>query len=255
MSATPRLFVMADLVKGAPVALNAEQANYLFRVLRLGVGDPVRIFNGRDGEWTAKISEAMRSAGFLTVGTQIREQASVADLELLFAPLKKARTDYVVEKATELGVSIIRPVLTQRTQTKVVRVDRLQKIAAEAAEQTERLDAPHVEEVEHLLERLGKWRAERRLIYCDEEGDETRAQTGAAVDRPPPIYDAIRDLPEGPAAILIGPEGGFTDEERARLRDLDFCLPVSLGPRVLRAETAAVAALSVWQAVKGDWRG
>ena len=254
MSTTPRLFVMADLVKGGPIALTSDQANYLFRVLRLEKGADVRVFNGRDGEWRATVSEVMRSAGFLTLESQIREQARVSDLELLFAPLKKARTDFVIEKATELGVSIIRPVITQRTQTKVVRTDRLQKIAAEAAEQTERLDTPHVEDVEYLLERLGKWRAERRLIYCDEEGDETRAQTGEKVDRPQPILDAIMDLEPGPAAILIGPEGGFTEEERARLRGLDFCIPVSLGPRVLRAETAAIAALSVWQAVKGDWR-
>ena len=255
MSTIPRLFVMSDLVKGAPLALTSEQANYLFRVLRVEVGDSVRVFNGRHGEWAARVSEVMRSAGFLTVEKQIREQAKVSDLELLFAPLKKTRTDFVVEKATELGVSIIRPVLTQRTQTKVVRTDRLQKIAAEAAEQTERLDTPHVEQVEHLLERLGKWDGTRRLIFCDEEGDQARADSGDdRASRPLSMEDAIAKLEPGPAAILIGPEGGFTDDERNRLRSLEFCIPVSLGPRVLRAETAAIAALSVWQAICGDWR-
>ena len=256
MSTVPRLFVVSDLNKGSPLALTSEQANYLFRVLRLDVGAEVRVFNGRDGEWRAKVKEVMRSAGFLMIEEQVREQGLVGDLELLFAPLKKARTDFVVEKATELGVSIIRPVITQRTQTKVVRVDRLQKLAAEAAEQTERLDTPRVEEVKYLLEVLGKWSSDRKLIFCDEEGDQARADTGN--DTAPtarPIADVLTGMKDGPAGILVGPEGGFSPEERERLRSLEFCIPVSLGPRILRAETAAVAAMSLWQALRGDWRG
>ena len=174
--------------------------------MRLDVGAEVRVFNGRDGEWRATVKEVMRSAGFLMVEEQIREQGLIGDLELLFAPLKKARTDFVIEKATELGVSVIRPVITQRTQTKVVRTDRLQKLAAEAAEQTERLDTPRVEEVKHLLEVLGQWRSDRRLIYCDEAGDQARADTGNdAAPRARPIADVLKDLEDGPAGILIGP--------------------------------------------------
>lgn len=254
MSTTPRIFVKSDLIAGAPLALTSDQANYLFRVLRLKKGDDVRVFNGRDGEWTARIKEVMRSAGFLELVEQVKAQALIGDLHLLFAPLKKTRTDFVIEKATELGVSIIQPVITQRTQTVTVRTSRLSALAQEAAEQTERLDTPIIEEPVQLLQAIGEWREERRLIFCDEAGDDEGEPWGGASGRAKPIFDAISDLKDGPAAILVGPEGGFTPEERARLREQPFAIPVSLGPRILRAETAVVAALAVWQAVRGDWR-
>ncbi len=253
MSTIPRIFVKTDLVAGAPLALSSEQANYLFRVMRLNKGDSVRVFNGRDGEWRASVKEVMRSAGFLTVEDQLREQALIGDLQLLFAPLKKAQTDFVIEKATELGVSIIQPVITARTQTATVRVNRLEKIAEEAAEQTERLDKPLIEEPVHLLEALGKWRSERKLIFCDEAGDDENAPWGGESGRALAMLTALKDMPKGPAAVLIGPEGGFSNEERERLRTYDFVVPVTLGPRILRAETAVVAALTLWQAALGDW--
>ena len=160
----------------------------------------------------------------------------------------------MIEKATELGVAILQPIITSRTQTVTVRTNRLQKIAEEAAEQTERLDTPIVEEPVQLLEALGKWRPERKLFFCDEAGDDPAKDWGGDKGRAASMLDAISDIEPGPAAILIGPEGGFSSEERERLRAQAFVIPVSLGPRILRAETAAIAALTVWQAAKGDWR-
>ncbi|WP_018998171.1 16S rRNA (uracil(1498)-N(3))-methyltransferase [Hirschia maritima] len=254
MSTIPRLFVKADLSLGAPLALTSEQANYLFRVLRLKVNDTVRVFNGRDGEWHAIVTEAMRSAGFLRLDEQIIEQADIGDLQLLFAPLKKTCTDFVVEKATELGATLIQPVITKRTQTTTVRVSRLEKIVEEAAEQTERLDIPLVGEPIQLFEALKKWNPERRLIYCDEAGDSPDENWGGKSGRAEPMVEAISAVEDGLAAILIGPEGGFSSEEREFLRQQEFVIPVSLGPRILRAETAAVSALTLWQAIRGDWR-
>ena len=253
MSTTPRLIVRSDLMLGAPLALSAEHANYLFKVLRLKVGDDVRVFNGRDGEWLARITEIMRSAGFLKVEKQLRQQAQMGDVELMFAPLKKSCTDFVIEKATELGVSIIKPILTARTQAKTVRVERLSKIAEEAAEQTERLDVPLIEPAVHLIEAVGSMPEGRYLIYCDELGDDDSENWGGDIGTAPPMLDAIKDLAPGSVTILVGPEGGFTPEERERLRNIKACIPVSLGPRILRAETAAITALALWQALKGDW--
>ena len=254
MSTIPRLFVKADLSLGAPLALTSEQANYLFRVLRLKVNDTVRVFNGRDGEWHAVVTEAMRSAGFLRLEEQIIEQAEIGDLQLLFAPLKKTCTDFVVEKATELGATVIQPVITKRTQTTTVRVSRLEKIVEEAAEQTERLDIPHIGEPMQLFEVLKKWDSDRRLIYCDEAGDNPDENWGRKAGQALPMMEAVSGIDDGLAAILVGPEGGFSSEEREFLRMQEFVIPVSLGPRILRAETAAVAALTLWQAVRGDWR-
>ncbi len=254
MSTIPRLFVKADLTLGAPIALTSEQANYLFRVLRLSKNDAVRVFNGRDGEWRASVTEVMRSAGFLCLEELIVPQAVIGDLQLLFAPLKKTCTDFVVEKATELGVTMIQPVITKRTQTSTVRVSRLEKIVEEAAEQTERLDIPLVQEPIQLLEALGKWDKNRRLVFCDEAGDDPTENWGGDVGRARPMMEAISELKDGLAAILIGPEGGFSPEERKYLRQQDYVIPVTLGPRILRAETAAVSALTLWQAVRGDWR-
>lgn len=253
----PRLHVPDDLSPGAAVALAPEAAHYLLHVMRLKAGDPVRVFNGRDGEWDAAVSEAARKTAELAIGAQRREQASVPDLHLLFAPLKKTRTDFVVEKATELGAAVLRPVFTARTAAERVRVDRLAALAKEAAEQTERLDVPDVRAPEKLEMVLSRWPETdlgRRLLFCDEAagGRDTPWDHGAGADAT--ALAALTAAGPGPWAVLIGPEGGFDAAERAAIRALGFAVPVSLGPRVLRADTAAVAALTLWQAALGDWR-
>jgi len=254
MSATPRLYVAPDLAGGGDLVLDGDQAHYLTRVMRLEAGDAVRVFNGRDGEYTAVLAASTKSTATLRLSAKLREQASVPDLWLLFAPLKKARTDFLVEKAVELGAAEIRPVLTERTDADTVRVDRLQRLAVEAAEQTERLDVPPVPEAVKLHAALEQWSSDRLLIFADEAGDDQGRPWGGEAGRAPPMAEALRALPDGPAAILIGPEGGFAPAERKRLRELPFVRAVGLGPRILRAETAAVAALTVWQAIRGDWR-
>lgn len=237
-------------------------------------GDPVRLFNARDGEWRAEVSEANRKAAVLTLGAQLRAAQPVPDLDLLFAPVKKARTDFIVEKATELGVRRIRPVMTRFTQAERVRTDRFQALAKEAAEQTERLDIPGICEAESLDRVLDGWDESRVLIYCDEAGDDPDAPWGGDTGRAGPALMVFRSLLQTSggetgtllpppseqgrggglkAAILIGPEGGFSPDERDRLRSESFVRAISLGPRILRADTAAVAALTLWQAVCGDW--
>lgn len=256
MSSTPRLFVSPDLCAGHVIALDDEQSNYLLRVLRLQVGAPVRVFNGRDGEWEACIDAVQGKRGSLQSVKQVRPQppAPASAPVLLFAPVKKAETDFIVEKATELGVAKIWPVLTDRTQTRTVRLDRFHKIALEAAEQTERLDLPEVEDLQPLAAALDALSEGTRIVFCDERGDDSEAPWGGNTGRAGPIAEVLQGLPDVPVAILIGPEGGFTPDERAWLRGRADTVAVSLGPRILRAETAAVAALSVWQALKGDWR-
>jgi 16S rRNA (uracil1498-N3)-methyltransferase len=254
MSATPRLHVAPDLAAGGTITIDGDQAHYLTRVMRLGAGDPVRVFNGRDGEFDGEIAEASKSAVRLALGSQTRAQQTGPDLWLLFAPLKKDRTDFVVEKAVELGVSEIRPVLTERTNSENVRVDRLARLAIEAAEQTERLDVPPVREAQRLFAALDSWPADRTLIFADEAGDDAGRPWGGESGKAAPLAETLRAMADGPAAILIGPEGGFSPAERSRLRSLPFVKAVGLGPRILRAETAAVAALAIWQAVRGDWR-
>lgn len=254
MSATPRLYVAPDLGAGAEITLDGDQAHYLTRVLRLGVGEPVRLFNGRDGEFEANVSAVSKTTARLSVLRRLRDQAGVPDLWLLFAPLKKARTDFVVEKAVELGAGEILPVITERTDADTVRVERLARIAVEAAEQTERLDVPPVRDAVKLPALLSNWDPRRLLIYADEAGDEGAKPWGGEAGRAGPAADVLRVEADGPAAILIGPEGGFSPGERKRLRELAFVRPIGLGPRILRAETAAVAALSLWQALRGDWR-
>lgn len=254
MSATPRLHVAPDLVAGGVITIDGDQAHYLTRVMRLGAGYPVRVFNGRDGEFDGEIVEASKTAVRLAVGKQTRVQQAAPDLWLLFAPLKKDRTDFVVEKAVELGVSEIRPVLTERTNSETVRVDRLARLAIEAAEQTERLDVPPVRDAQKLFAALDSWPTGRTLIFADEAGDDAGRPWGGETGRAMPLAETVRVMADGPAAILVGPEGGFSTQERARLRSLSCVKPVGLGPRILRAETAAVAALAIWQAVRGDWR-
>ena len=254
MSSDPRLYVGQDLHTGQPVALPKEDTHYLVNVMRRGEGDTVRLFNGRDGEWSARIVEAGRKAVIIEPLDRTREQAEVPDLWLLFAPVKRQKTDLIVEKATELGVARICPVSTARTQSDRIKTERFRLIAKEAAEQTERLDLPEVHELDRLDRVLDGWDGARKLIYCDEAGDETDAPWGGARGRGVPMLEAVSGMAGAPAAILIGPEGGFSPEERTRLRDHDFVIPVTLGPRILRAETAAVTALALWQAACGDWR-
>lgn len=253
MSATPRLFVEPDLVPGGSFALAAEQAHYLSRVLRLGEGAVLRLFNGRDGEYSANLASIQKRDVTLKVGQQTREQSASPDLWLAFAPIRRTLTDLVVEKSVELGVSRILPVRTSRTNAPPLKGDRLERIIIEAAEQTERLDIPKLDEEQPLAKMLEEWPPNRRIYFCDETGDEPGEPWGGRNTKAPTIHAALAGSEATPAAILIGPEGGFTPAEREDLRGRDFVTPVSLGPRVLRAETAAIAALALWQAIAGDW--
>jgi 16S rRNA (uracil1498-N3)-methyltransferase len=240
-----RLYVPDDLVAGTSLALAEGQAHYLRNVLRLGPGAALALFNGRDGEWLGRIEGIARGRCAVALDAQARQQIAEPDLWLVFAPVKRARIDYLVEKATELGVAALYPVRTQRTIVERVNVERLQANAVEAAEQTERLTVPVVHPPETLPALLAGWPQERRLIVCDERG------------RAPPIAEiagGLRGRLSAGAALLIGPEGGFTERELDGLANLPFVNPVSLGPRILRADTAALAALAVFQAIAGDWR-
>lgn len=250
----PRIYLDRPLGKGGDISLGKDETHYLVTVMRRNAGDPVRVFNAHDGEWQAEVAEASRKSAVLAIGDRLREPRSVPDLDLLFAPVKKARTDFIVEKATELGAAVIQPVITRRTQSERVRTDRLMALATEAAEQTERLCLPVVSEPVTLERLLADWPEHERLIFCDEAGDGEGAW-GGPQGRARPMLDVLRaePAPSGPWTVLIGPEGGFDDAERARLRSLPFVRAVTLGPRILRADTAAVAALTLWQALAGDW--
>jgi len=235
-----RLYVDHPLGQGQTVPLSREQAHYLFGVMRLGPGDGVLLFNGRDGEWRASVAERDKRGGLLRAEAQTAPQRDPPDLWLMFAPIKKARTDFIVEKAAEMGAARILPVQTDFTNAERIRRDRLQAHAVEAAEQCGGTYVPEVAELQRLDALLADWPAGRRLMFCDE------ALAGGTCC-------LSRDLAGAPWAILIGPEGGFSPAERARLGALPFAHPVALGPRVLRADTAAVAALAVWQQALGDW--
>ena len=240
---TPRLFVDANLAAGGSIELAAGQAHYLHSVLRLRRDAPVAIFNAADGEWLCRIAEnSNNKAVRVTVEHQLREPGLETDLWLLFAPIKRLRLDWLVEKATELGVSALLPVWTAYTQAERVNLERLRARAIEAAEQSERLSIPELRQPERLEPLLAGWPPERRLIVCDETGG------GES------LGEAAARLPCGPAALLIGPEGGFDQRELDAIAKLSFVSRVGLGPRVLRAETAALAALAVYQAIAGDWR-
>jgi 16S rRNA (uracil1498-N3)-methyltransferase len=230
----PRLFVDQPLAEGAAVSVDG---NYLAAVLRLGPGDRVRLFDDRSGEWLATIAEAGRKRVTLTIGERLREREQVPDLWLLFAPIKRGRIDWLVEKATELGVARLMPVVTRRTIVDRLNLDRLRAHAIEAAEQCGRTALAALDAPRKLDAVLRDWPEGRALHFADEGGGEPFVATAA----PPP------------AAILIGPEGGFTDEERAAIRALPAARPVSLGPRILRADTAALAAIGLWMASAGDW--
>ncbi|MBX4930040.1 16S rRNA (uracil(1498)-N(3))-methyltransferase [Rhizobium binae] len=236
-----RLFVDAPLSAGAVVEASAEQFNYLANVLRMEANAEILLFNGRDGEWKAGLSFPTRKRILLTAIDQTRPQPSACDLHYLFAPLKVGRMDYLVQKAVEMGAGLLQPVMTQHVQGKITNLDKLRANVVEAAEQCGVLAIPEVAEPVKLSDLLDRWPKERRIIYCDESD---------AGQNPLPVVSAIR---EKHLALLVGPEGGFSEEERARLRSLDFVTAIPLGPRILRADTAAVAALAVVQAAIGDW--
>ena len=236
-----RLNVDADLATRATLGLTPSQAHYLQHVMRLKAGDELALFNGRDGEWRGRIDGFGKGWCSVAVLAQLRRQVGEPDLWLVFAPLKRARIDYLAQKATELGATQLRPVITQLTAMRRVNTDRLRANAVEAAEQCGRLVVPAVFAPTDLSALLADWPADRRLMFCDERG-------GA------PVAGALQGATGGPWAVLAGPEGGFTPAERDHLRGLPFVTPVGLGPRMLRAETAALAALSLWQAHLGDWR-
>lgn len=248
-----RLHVPDPLLAGAGVVLNPDQTRYLTAVMRKSVGDEVVLFNGRDGEWRAQITETTKKGCRLAPVEKLRDQIGPPDLDLLIALVKRGPLETIVEKATELGVRRIRLVTTRRTNADHTNVGRLQAIAVEAAEQTGRLEVPEVVAPEKLERLLDGWQAGRRLMFCDEAGDDPEAEWGGAAGRARPVLQALPALPDGGWGVLIGPEGGFSPEERARLRGLDYVTPVTLGPRILRADTAAITALALWQARLGDW--
>lgn len=240
----PRLYLDAALASGTRLTLERGPANYLLNVLRLRPGGAVLVFNGRDGEWRALIEAEGRRGAALAIAERVRAQTPSGDLVYLFAPLKAARLDYMAQKAVEMGASVLRPVITARTQVARVNLDRLRANAVEAAEQCGILTVPAVAPPEPLAPALAALEPERLLVFCDEEAEP--ADPVAALRGPPPG----RGL-----AVLIGPEGGFAPEERAAVAGRPNTVRLSLGPRILRADTAAVAALALVQAVRGDWRG
>jgi 16S rRNA (uracil1498-N3)-methyltransferase len=234
----PRLFVREPLAEGVTIELEPAQANYLGNELRMGVGAELLLFDGGSGEWLGRISEAAKKRMTLAVDRRTRRPEDIPDVWLAFAPVKRAQTDWLVEKATELGAARLIPVMTQRTVAERVRLDRLESIAIEAAEQCGRTRLPEIGEPVSLKQLLDDRHASRTLYFADEGGGE-------------PAADAFQ---RGPALILTGPEGGFTEDERAAIRAAPDAVPVSLGPRILRAETAALAALTAYMALAGDWR-
>lgn len=239
MSAKIRLYVDHPLGPAQSVPLSREQSHYLFGVMRQQEGGQVLLFNGVDGEWLADITAAHKKNGLVSCLTQTKELQMPPDLWLLFAPIKKARTDFIVEKAAEMGAAKIIPVQTDFTNSDRIRQDRLQAHALEAAEQCGGTYVPDVTELSKLSKLLDTWPSDRKLVFCDE----------AAAGLP----DDLPDDDQNAWAILIGPEGGFSDAERDRLKSLPFVTTLSLGPRILRADTAAVAALTLWQSKLGDW--
>lgn len=234
----PRLFVRAPLGEGVAIELDASQANYLGNVMRLGVDAELLVFDGQSGEWLARIAEAGKKRMTLSVERQAREPETIPDVWLAFAPVKRAQTDWLVEKATELGAARLIPVMTRRTIAERVKLERMEAIAIEAAEQCGRTRLPDIEEPRSLAQLLAHRDAARTIYFADENGGEWS----------PDAFTA------GPCIILTGPEGGFTEEEREAIRSAPNAVAISLGPRILRAETAALASLAVYMAVAGDWR-
>lgn len=247
-----RLFLEADLKSGARVRLDATQYNYLLNVLRVKTGACIHVFNGRDGEWRARLEEAGRRAADLVTEDLIRAQDGGPDIDYLFAPLKRARLDYMVQKAVEMGVARLRPVLTQHTIAERINLDRMRANAIEAAEQCGILRIPDIAEPEKLERVLATWPAERALVFCDEDAAQKNPieamRDGLAGFSPSFANGRVPQL-----ALLIGPEGGFSSAERSLLMASPRVIRVSLGPRILRADTAAVAALALLNAVAGEW--
>ncbi|MCG8506381.1 MAG: 16S rRNA (uracil(1498)-N(3))-methyltransferase [Sphingomonadales bacterium] len=237
-----RLYVADDLAADAAVTLAGGQAHYLAHVMRARPGEAVALFNGRDGEWRAEITVVGKKQVTLGVGERIAEQVTGPDLWLVFAPVKRARIDFVAQKATELGASALLPVFTDFTAVDRTNTDRLAANAREAAEQCLCLAVPEIRAPQKLAALLADWPEDRALIFCDETAEGTDP------------LGALAGVAPGPAALLIGPEGGFSDAERVAIRALPQATAISLGPRLLRADTAAVAALTLWQAARGDWR-
>ena len=244
---TPRLFLDAPLSAGAEVPLEREQANYLLNVLRLKPGGDVLVFNGREGEWHARLAPSGKKGAKLSLVERTRAQTAAGDLHYLFAPLKHARLDYMVQKAVEMGAARLQPVLTRHTQAERVNLARMRANAIEAAEQCGILTVAQVAEPVKFGEFARGWTADRLLVFCDED---------AGVKDPVAALSAGRDRIAGPLplSVLIGPEGGFAEEERETLLKLPNVIRLALGPRILRADTAAVAALALVQAALGDWR-
>lgn len=238
-----RLFVHADLGPGAAIALESDQAHYLTRVMRQAVGDQIALFNGRDGEWCCEVTLVGKKHCQLRALAQSRPQSAGPDLDLIMALVKRARLETILEKAAELGVRRVQIVTTERTNADHTNLARLTAIAVEASEQTGRLETPVVLPTRRLADVLRDWPATRGLMFCDEAGDAA------------PAFLALSRAAAGRWAVLIGPEGGFSSVERDAVRSLPQTLPVSLGPRILRADTAAIAALTLWQSHLGDWRG
>ena len=237
-----RLMVDADLEAERRIELSREQAHYVLNVLRMKQGAGLLVFNGRDGEWRATIADAGKRHCTLALLERVRDQEAGPDIDYLFAPLKRARLDYMVQKAVEMGVATLRPVITAHTQSERVNQDRMTANVIEAAEQCGVLRVPAVCAPQRLEAVLADWAPDRRLIFCDES---------AATSDP---IAALNALEVGPLAVLVGPEGGFSEDERSRIRALGCCVPLSLGPRIMRADTAAVAVLALVNATLGDWR-
>lgn len=242
MTSSIRLYITQPLAPGGSVTLEEAQAHYVARVMRARVGDALILFNGKDGEWRGEITDIAKRSVTLDVREKRREQQASPDLWLLFAPIKHARIDFIAQKATELGVSALCPVITRHTITQNVNTERLFANAVEAAEQCERLDVPEVKAPVSLQELLANWPQERRILLCDESGQS------------PPIRERLATLAPGPWAVLIGPEGGFAKGELELLHSLPYVQGISLGPRILRADTAALAVLACFQAWAGDWQ-
>jgi 16S rRNA (uracil1498-N3)-methyltransferase len=240
MKTTPRLNIEEALSAAREIVLTRSQAHYLTGVLRLSAGDAVRAFNGRDGEWLAYLATVGKKQVSLRCERLVAEAKLPPDIDYVFAPLKHARLDYMVQKATELGARRLRPVMTSRTVAERVNLGRMRANVIEAAEQCNLVHVPEVLEPEKLEKILVAWEKGRSLVYCDE----------TKVDVNP--LERLKGL-KTPSAVLVGPEGGFTDDEKKLLKSQNFVVPISLGPRIMRADTAAIAALTLVQALAGDW--
>jgi 16S rRNA (uracil1498-N3)-methyltransferase len=248
----PRLHLDAPLAEGAGASLSPEQAHYLRTVLRREKGAAIRVFNARDGEFDAALADIGKKGALAALGARRRAPEPEPDVGIVFAPVKRAAVELIIQKGTELGAGFFMPVLTERSNADRLRTERLAAIALEAAEQCGRLSVPAVRAPEKLPGALLRWDHARTLFFCDEAGDDPDEEWGGAKGRAEPLLEAARKRGAGAAALLIGPEGGFSAQERSWLRSLPYVLPATLGPRILRADTAAIVSLALWQAGVGD---